>query len=122
MNSYKINSGDLNKRIIIQKLTATKDENGFPLESWDNYKTLWSNVCNLSGREYFNAMAVQMENTVKFSIRYFKDLDSTINLEGKDTTKVYRIQYNKSFYNINFIDDVKMEHKFMEIKALSEVV
>lgn len=117
-----MNIGELDKRIIIQKLTTSQDDNGFPLETWIDHKTLWSGVSNLSGREYFSAMAVQMENTVKFKIRYFKDLDSTINLESSNTTKVFRIQYNKTIFSITSIDDLKMKHISMEIKALSEVI
>lgn len=114
--------GELNKRIIIQKASVTKDDDGFPITSWDAYKTSWGKVQNLSGREYYSAMAVQMETSTKFIIRYRKDLDSTINDDGVNTTKVFRILYQKSIYNISFINDLEMEHKFMEINALSEVI
>jgi len=121
MIDYKINIGDLNKRIIIQVLTTGTNENGFPVESWETYSTVWSSINNLSSREYYAAVAVQAENTVKFIIRYLKDLDIVYSTDGKDITKIYRIKFNNSIFNITGIDNIKFGNKFMELKAVSEV-
>jgi len=113
--------GAMNKRIIIQKQTSTQDENGFPVPNWNDYKPVWSSKSNLYGREFYAAATVNAEQTEKFTIRYLKDLDADINIEGNNTTKIFRIKYKNSILNIKFIDDIKSEHRFMEIKALSEV-
>lgn len=111
----------LDKRIIIQKLTNTVNENGFNVEDWIDYQPVWSALSNLFGREFFAAKQVNSENTVRFKIRYRKDLDATINEDGSKTNEIFRIKFKNSIFNITFIDDIKFEHKFMEIKALSEV-
>jgi len=101
--------GDLRHRIIFQKFTTTISENGFEVETWQDYKTVWASIFNLYGREYYQAAAVQAEKTVKFIIRY---------IEGIDTSM--KILFKEKQYDIAFIDNIKFENKFIEIKA-SEV-
>lgn len=110
--------GKLDKRIMIQKYDIAKTVNGFKEQKWIDYKPLWASMQNLYGREYFAAAAVNAEKTVKFNIRYFKDLDSAVNTEGKKTTEVFRIKYKNSIFDIKFIDNIKNENIEMEIKAL----
>lgn len=101
--------GDLRHRITIQKRTTTINENGFEVETWEDYKTVWAAISNLHGREYFAAAAVQAENTVKFTVRYLPNLDPTMRIRFRDKT-----------YDITAIDNIKYQNRFMEIKA-SEV-
>lgn len=97
----------LNKRITLQELKLTVNENGFEIEEWIDYKRVWAGVSNLHGREYFDAAAIQMENTVKFTIRYLPGIDTSMRivLKGKN-------------YNITSIDNIKYRNRFMEIKAM----
>ena len=99
--------GELRHRITFQKLTTTTNENGFEVEDWEDYKIVWAAITNLHGREYFEAAAVQKENTVKFTIRYFKGLDTSM-----------RILFQGRQYNIISIDNIKYKNKYIEIKAL----
>lgn len=99
--------GELRHRITFQKLTATTNENGFEIEDWQDYKTVWAAITNLHGREYFEAAAVKAENTVKFTIRYVPNIESTM-----------RILFKGKQYNISSIDNIKYANKFIEIKAL----
>lgn len=102
-----MNPGELRHRITLQKFTTTVNENGFEEETWIDFKTLWASVSNLHGREYFEAAAVQKENTVKFTVRYIKDLDTSMKILFKDKS-----------YNIIQIDNIRYENKFIEIKAM----
>ena len=102
-----MNPGELRHRITFQRLTTTINENGFEEETWEDFKTVWAGVSNLHGREYFEAAAVQAEQTVKFTIRHLKDLDTSM-----------RILFKDKEYNITAIDNIKYENRFMEIKAL----
>lgn len=97
----------LNKRITIQELKLSINENGFEIEEWIDYKKVWAGVSNLHGREYFDAAAIQMENTVKFTIRYLPGIDTAM-----------RIKFNDKNYNITSIDNIKYRNRFMEIKAM----
>lgn len=99
--------GELRHKITFQRLTTTTNENGFEVETWEDYKTVWAAVSNLYGKEYFEAAAVQKENIVKFTIRYFKGLDTSM-----------RILFRGTEYNIISIDNIKYKNKYIEIKAL----
>lgn len=99
--------GDLRHIITIQKFTTVVNENGFEEEAWQDYKTVWASVSNLSGREYYQAAAVQAEKTVKLLIRYSQELDTSM-----------RILFKDKQYNITSIDNMKYANKYIEIKAL----
>ena len=102
-----MNPGELRHRITFQKLTTSTNENGFQIEEWVDVKTVWAAVSNLHGREYFEAAAIQRENTVKFTIRYLKGLDASM-----------QILFQGKPYNITSIDNIKYKNELMEIKAL----
>ena len=99
--------GDLRHRITIQKFTIGINENGFETEDWQDYKTVWASVSNLTGKEYYQAAAMQAEKIVKFKVRYFEDIDTSM-----------RIVFKDSKYNINSIDNKEHTNKYLEIKAL----
>lgn len=98
--------GDLRHRITLQKCISIVDEEGFATQTWQDVATVWAAVENLYGREYWQAAAIQAENTVKFTIRYRNDIDHTMRIKLKD-----------KLYNIIFIDNIKYQNKFIEIKA-----
>lgn len=100
-------SEELKQRITLEVFTTVVNENGFEVETWVAFKTLWAAVTNLHGREYFAAAAVKAENTVKFTIRYTDEIDTDM-----------RILFNGKQYNINAIDNIKYANKYIEIKAL----
>ncbi|GKU31453.1 phage head closure protein [Clostridium folliculivorans] len=98
---------ELKHRITLQLFTTVVNENGFEVETWVDFKTLWSAVTNLHGREYFAAAVVKAENTVKFTIRYTEGIDESM-----------RILFKGKHYNISSIDNIKYANKFIEIKAM----
>lgn len=98
---------ELKHRITLQLFTTVVNENGFEVETWGDFKTLWASVTNLHGREYFAAAAVKAENTVKFTIRYTEGIDESM-----------RILFKGKQYNISSIDNIKYDNKFIEIKAM----
>ena len=99
--------GELRHRIIIQKQEITTNENGFEEEEWVDYKTVWAGVNNLYGKEYFEAAAIQMENTVKFMIRYLVGIEPSM-----------RICFQSKSYNIISIDNIKYRNHFMVIQGV----
>lgn len=101
-----MNPGELDKRITFQRLTTTTNENGFEVEILEDFKTVWAAVSNLHGREYFEAAAVQAENTVKFTIRYLPGINPSM-----------KILFQGRQYNITSIDNIKYKNRYIEIKA-----
>jgi SPP1 family predicted phage head-tail adaptor len=84
-----MNPGKFNARITFQrdlnKDQEVTNENGFPVENWTDVKTVWAMIKTVQGREYYQAAAVQAENTVRFVIRYTKGItnDMRIVYEGR---------------------------------------
>lgn len=101
-----MNPGDLRHRITLQKYITTTNEDNFATQKWQNVATVWAAVENLYGREYWEAAAIQKENTVKFTIRYRTDVDQTM-----------RIVFGGKIYNIVSVDNIKYRNKLIEIKA-----
>lgn len=98
---------ELRYQITFQKHTFTVNENGFEVEGWEDYKTVWAKIENLHGREYFEAAAAQAEKTVKFTVRYLEGIDESMKIKFRDRE-----------YTITSIDNVKYGNRYMEIKAL----
>lgn len=100
-------SEELRHRITIEYRVVTTNENGYETEIWKEYRKVWASVSNLSGREYFEAVAVKAEETVKFTIRYTDAIDTTM-----------RILFKDKRYNIVSVDNIKYRNRFIVIKAL----
>ena len=94
----QMHAGMLNKQIIVQSKTSTKDADGVKTETWSTFCTIWAAVGDLYGREYYAAAAVQMEQTTKFTVRYRADI-----------TTAMRVSYGGNYYHIDDTD--KLDHK-----------
>ncbi|GIW49014.1 MAG: head-tail adaptor [Caloramator sp.] len=101
-----MNIGDMRHRIIILKPVKITDDNGFETETYENFKTVWASISNLYGREYFEAATLNAEKTVKFTIRYIDGIDNSM-----------RISFKGKQYEITFIDNIKYENRFIEIRG-----
>lgn len=99
--------GELRHRITIQKIVPVINENGFESEMPEDFKTVWGTLTNLHGKEYFAAMAVQAETTVKFTIRYLVGIDQTM-----------KILFQGKTYSIKAIDNIKYKNRYIEIQAM----
>jgi SPP1 family predicted phage head-tail adaptor len=117
MANFKVDIGKLDKRITIQKYDKNLYKQqisikGFPTidAGWEDFKTVWSSINNLFGREFYAAKAVNEENTKNFIIRYSKDL---ADLDCKN----YRIIYKNKTYDITFVDNIEEQNKFYKVKA-----
>lgn len=98
--------GKLNKRIkFIIKGNGT-DDDGFPIEGEKIVKECWASVRGLRGKEFYSAAAVQSEDDKVFNCRYFKGLNTSM-----------QIKYNNNIYNITSINDLFEKHVEYEIHA-----
>ncbi len=98
-----MNPGELNKRITILKRSIFTDDNGFEVEEWVDYKTVWAKVKNINGKEFFQAQQAQSKASKKIIIRYLKGLDS------------YKINYKNNNYNLIYSDNIQEKNKFIEL-------
>lgn len=104
-----MNPGDLNRKIIIQKCVTHVDEEGYHKEVWEEVASPWAKIKNLHGSVFFNAQAVHSKASCTMTVRYRKELDTTM-----------RILYNNKTYKILYVDDINEAHKYIEI--MCEVV
>ncbi|WP_026486812.1 phage head closure protein [Caldanaerobius polysaccharolyticus] len=104
-----MNPGLLRHRITLQKKIDVTDGEGFTKQDWQDVSTVWAAVENLHGREYWEAAAIQAENTVKFTIRYCLDVDQSM-----------RIIFRGEAYEIIAIDNIKYCNEYLEIKAVKK--
>ena len=83
-------SNELRHRIQIQLKTSGRDEDNYPIdEQWEDYKTLWSKVTHLSGRDLVAAQAAQSETVARLKINYRTDIDTTMRVIFKG--RIYAI-------------------------------
>jgi SPP1 family predicted phage head-tail adaptor len=84
-----LNSGLFRNRIIFQEYVNGTDNEGFPVDEWKYVKTAWAMIKTLQGREYYQAAAIQAENTTRFVIRYTTGIDNKM-----------RIKYGERIFDI----------------------
>jgi SPP1 family predicted phage head-tail adaptor len=65
-----VRAGELRHRVTIQGRTITRNSYGEEKVDWMPVATVWAEVTDLSGREYFAAQQVQAEVTTRIRIRY----------------------------------------------------
>ena len=81
-------------------------EHGISRERWETTFTCWCCVEPLSGREFWEAAAINRENEVRFTIRYRKDVSAEM-----------RIRLDGTVYDITSILDKNNRHEALEILA-----
>lgn len=63
-------AGQLRDRVTLQEVTETRDSFGAVVEAWSDVATVWAEVADLSGREYFDAQQTNAELKTRIRIRY----------------------------------------------------
>ena len=81
-------------------------EHGISRERWETVFTCWCGVEPLSGKEFWEAAAINRENEVRFTIRYRKDVSGEM-----------RIRSDGIVYDITSIIDKNNRHEALEILA-----
>ena len=84
-------AGVLNQRIIIEKMTETKDAFGSAF-GWKYLDTVWASVSDISGREFIAAQGIQNEVSTRILIRYRHEVDEKARiLHGNDVYNVLAV-------------------------------
>lgn len=99
-------SGDLNRRIIIGNTVVTTNDNAFESENFVEFCGAWAKINGLSNREFYTNKTTEQEDILNFTIRYRKNLDESM-----------QIQYNNKAYEITGIDDYMEQHQFLTLRG-----
>ena len=103
-NSYKQPYNLRNKIMIQKKIESTGPFT--PLDEFEDYKSIYSDVRYLKGRNFYNARAANIKTDIEFTIRYREDLDETM-----------RVSHKGKFYNIEGLIPLDNQKAFMRISA-----
>lgn len=81
-----INSGSLDRRIVIQALTVTQDDFGGAVEAWATLATVWAQWLPGAGSERFTAASVYAEAQGRFRTRWRSDVTTLhrVTWDGKE--------------------------------------
>lgn len=100
-----MNIGPLDRKITIQKQTATRGTAGGQSITWPTYHSCWAQKVEKAGNEAINNQATVATNQTTFFIRYKSGI-----------TENMRIVYDSENYWITFIKE-HGRYAFLEIKA-----
>lgn len=106
MLSHKEQIGRLDRRIVIQESTLTKDEYGQEMTAWGTFATVWAKVEDKSGSESYQADQLTATRMTVFTIRWIAGL-----------TEKMRILYNYDYYDIQAIKSPDRK-RTLQVEAL----
>lgn len=101
---------EMRDRITFQTLKIEESPVKSLAPKYDDFVTVWAKVEYLKGREFWEAKAVNAETTVRFIIRYRKDIKNDM-----------RVLYDKKFYNVTSVMQLDNTGKWL-VALGSEVV
>lgn len=62
--------GRLRHRVALQTVSEARSSTGAVTETWNTTATVWAEVVDLAGREFWDARQVNAELTARIRIRY----------------------------------------------------
>jgi SPP1 family predicted phage head-tail adaptor len=103
-------SGDLDRRITIQRATVTVNEFNEPIETWGAVTTVWARRRDASATESYRAQEVGAQITARFTIRWSTTVES---VNPRD-----RLSFEGRLYNITAVRDIG-RNQWREIDAVA---
>ena len=100
-------AGDLREHVDIEKVADGKSANGYPVKSWEPlYSDVAAGVYDVSGKDYYAALAANALDTVTFVCRW---------LEGVDTR--CRVVWNDGHYEVQQVNRLGVRRDYIQIKT-----
>lgn len=78
--------GRLDRRIVIEEATQTRDELGAIIETWATWRTIWAQVTPMTANDRFLSDALRPARTNKFRIRYLAGISEQMRITFEDRT------------------------------------
>ena len=109
-----LKAGDLNKRLTIQKDTATtQDGTGDIPPNWTEFCQRWAKVAQLSGTEQWRAQQVFPTSTHLIEMRWDK--------KANDITAEFRFKLGAKVFNILAVDNVDEANAVLRFTCMQAV-
>ena len=106
-----MNPGELDRRIRIDKHTATQQTNNEVFYSWTAYGYRWAKIDYTSENEVLVDEAIEFYSRVKFTMRY-----------ERINEKEYRVFYNNKIYDIIGITPIEGRENYIELDCESRSI
>ncbi len=78
MSKVAVDAGERDRLVIIQQLTESRAESGFPVEAWTPLTTAYLSKEELSGRERFTANQLTAPYDTRWIGPYRSDMDPDV--------------------------------------------
>ncbi|WP_278633508.1 phage head closure protein [Paraclostridium bifermentans] len=101
----------LDQRISIKKLKEKIVQGRRQLSKLTPFYDCWAEVLDLFGKELYEAMAMKLENTVIFKVRYCKKLEE---LRDKEN---FIVEWQGRQYEIYYPDFLGYKKDFIKLKC-----
>ena len=82
--TVSINSGDLNRRILVEWRPTVQGSAGTLESNWEPKFRAWARIDQLSGRELIAAQAIHAETTHRVTLRYRPGVDASMRVVYRD--------------------------------------
>lgn len=86
-----MHSGQLDRQIILQQRSVTRDAFGAEIVTYATFATVWAQKVEMSGREFFTAKQVTPEVVRKYRIRWLAGVNESMRLVDGETWDIQRI-------------------------------
>ena len=86
----RLRSGLLTTKITLQEPTTEQDEFGQPGQGWTDVASVWANLTDISGREFFASNALLNSAQTKITIRYRTGITPSMRVIHKND--IYNIE------------------------------
>ncbi len=88
-------AGELDRKIVIESATETRDDYGAVVQTWATFATVWARKRDIRGSEQFTAQQVNARIAATFTVRW---------LDG--VTEKMRISYDGQTWDIRSINEI----------------
>ena len=98
--------GELNRRIEVLELQEDRDAYGAVIGNWVVVGIFWASITPSIGNESYVNEQIQGEQETKIVMRFYPAMSIK-----------HRIKYQEQLYEVVGVRDIKMGHRFTEVKA-----
>lgn len=102
----RIKSGDLRQWVTLMKPLTTLGDHNRRNTAWTDISTVPAAKSDVSGREFFQAHAVNAEDIVTFTIRWRDDIDTT-----------WRVRHGSETYGILEVNHLGYMRDYLRLKC-----
>jgi SPP1 family predicted phage head-tail adaptor len=95
-DAIPMEAGERNRRVLIQQLTDSQGDSGYPIETWSTLAIEWMRKMDLSLAERFKASQLAASVETQWEMPYRSDMDP----ELVDVQKTRRLLYENRVYDI----------------------